>query len=108
MKDDGGTDMILLYIDNEPHALAWVLDLVRRHIVNKDEGNLAFNLEAYIKRDVPRIMRRHGDRMSAAYLEKALRDLFNENKDVPDYWRGVARHYQQKDHEGCRMYEYLK
>lgn len=110
-------DHLLLLIDNDAKALAWMLAIVRQSIrldwTDKPDltldhcNNLAGNIELAAKYSLPtRIANDTQDeyRRQLLTISKWERQYFNTKGK---YWEWVAKHYLGKHNEGCRMENYL-
>jgi hypothetical protein len=106
------TDHAILMIDNNKHALAHVLKVVRQH-VDKGERQVAKELQEFCwggnlwkvfwaaTKDKMSVEWREANAFWVAILKHS--DLHEQ----ADYWLDFARHYIQQHNEGNWMVEYL-
>jgi len=106
------TDMLLLYIDNNPHSLANVLQHVRGTL-ELFEKEAAVRLRSHIYSDYrgPTFAaKRYGDDNTEMYMKSRLQKLLDTKTRYYKsylYWIDILRHYRTKHNEGCRLEEYL-
>lgn len=95
-------DQILLMIDNCQQAHSAAILHVKDCMLSKWKSR-AKAMRTFVCTRIEGIMRNglhlyagEPDFSSAVCLRQAIRDLIRDERDTPEYWRGIDDHYRQK------------